>query len=86
MHLNFTANSFIFGRKNRDNAPRTVSAKFAGRELPKCVSTSWSTASFLYAKIVIMRPELFLYTSQDENFQNASELRRKQLHIWTHKS
>jgi len=35
--LNLTANSFVFGRKNRDNAPRTFSAKLAGKELQKCV-------------------------------------------------
>jgi len=37
MRLNFTANRFVFGRKNREYAPRTFSAKLAGKELPKCV-------------------------------------------------
>jgi len=37
IRLNFTANSFVFGRKNSDNAPRTFSAKLACKELPKCV-------------------------------------------------
>jgi len=46
MRLNFTANSFVFGRKNREYAPRTFSAKFAGKELPKCVWTSLQTTSF----------------------------------------
>jgi len=55
-------------------------------ELPQCVWTSRQTASFVDAKIVIMRPELSLYTSQGENFRNASELRRKQLHFWAHES
>ena len=30
-----------------------------GRELPKCVWTSWQTASFLDVKIVELHPELF---------------------------
>jgi len=59
--------------------------KFARRKLPKSVWTSWQTASFVDTKIVIMRTELVLYTSQGENFQNWSKLRRKQLHFWTHK-
>jgi len=37
IRLNFTANSFGFGCKNRDNAPRTFSAKLAGKELQKCL-------------------------------------------------
>jgi len=57
--LNFTANSFIFGRTNRGIAPRT-SVKLAGRELPKCVWISGKTASFLDAQIVELRPQLFL--------------------------
>ena len=60
MRLNFTANSFVFGRKNRYNASRTFSAKLAGKELQKCVWTSRQTASFLEAKIVKMRPKLFI--------------------------
>ena len=42
--------------------------------------------SFLDAKMLIIRPELFLQNLQTENFRNASELRKKQLHFWTHKS
>jgi len=33
-----------------------------------------------------MRPEIFLYTLNAENFQNASELNNKQLHYWVQKS
>ena len=51
IRLKFAANSFVFGRKSRDNAPRT-----------------------------------FLQPTQGENFRTSSELPRKQLHFWTHKS
>jgi len=37
MRLNLTANSFIFGRINRDNAPITFSAELASRELSKYI-------------------------------------------------
>jgi len=86
MRLNFTANSFVFGRTNRENAPRSFFTNLARRLLPKCVETSRQTASFLDAKFRKMCPELFLQSVQDENFQNASELHSKLLHFWTHKS
>ena len=57
MRLNFAGNRFIFGRINRENAPITFSVKIARRELLKCAWTQQQTASFLDAKIVIMRPE-----------------------------
>jgi len=60
MRLNFTANSFIFGRTNHGIAPTTFSVKLAGRELTKCVWISWQTSSFLDAQIVELRPELYL--------------------------
>jgi len=60
MRLNFTANRFVFGRTNRGIAPRTLSLKLAGRELPECVRISRQTVSFLDAQIVELRPELFL--------------------------
>jgi len=60
MRLNFTANSFVFGRINRENAPRTFYIKHARRKRQKCVWTSQQTASFLDAKIKKMRPEHFL--------------------------
>jgi len=50
--------SFIFGRKNREYAPRTFSAKLAGNELQKCARTPRQTASFSDANLVIMCPEL----------------------------
>ena len=37
MRLNFTANSFVFGRINRENAPRTFYIKHARRKRQKCV-------------------------------------------------
>ena len=40
MRLNFTLNIFVFGRINRENAPRTFSVNLASGELPKCVWTS----------------------------------------------
>ena len=86
IRLNFTANSFVFGRKNGENAPWNLFINLECGELPKCVWTSQQTASFLDAKIVNMRPEPFLQNLQAKNFQNASELRRKQLRFWTHKS
>ena len=59
MRLNFTANSFIFGRTNCRIAPTTFSVKLAGRELLKSVWTPRQTTSFLDASIGKMRPELF---------------------------
>ena len=86
MRLNFTANNFVFGCINRKNAPRTLFTKLARRKLLKCVWTSQQTASFFNTKIVELRPELFLWNLQAENFQNASEFHSKQLRSWTHKS
>jgi len=37
MRLNFTENSFVFGRINREIAPRTYSVNLASGVLPKCV-------------------------------------------------
>jgi len=34
MRLNFTGNSFVFGRTNRGIAPTTFSANIGGKELP----------------------------------------------------
>jgi len=51
----------------------------AKRKLPNCVCTSQQTASFFNAKIVNMRPVLFLQNLQTKNFQNASEIQEKQL-------
>jgi len=85
MRLNSTANSFIFGCINRENAPRTFSIKLAGRELPKCVRNSREIPSFLDAKIKKMRPELF-FNLQSENLQTASGPHGKQLRFWTQKS
>jgi len=79
MRLNFTVNSFIFGRIDRENGPITFFIKLERRKLPKCVWTWQQTASFLDTKIVELRPQLFLQTLQAENFRNASELHGKQL-------
>jgi len=37
MHLNYTANSFVFGCTNRENMPRTFFENLASGELRKCV-------------------------------------------------
>ena len=79
MRLNFTVNSFIFGRIDRENGPITFFIKLERRKLPKCVWTWQQTASFLDTKIVELRPQIFLQTLQAENFRNASELHGKQL-------
>jgi len=68
MRLNFTANSFVYGRKKRENAPITFFIKLARRKLPKCVLTSQQTASFLDALIVNMRQEPFLQNLQAKKF------------------
>ena len=86
MRLNFTANNFVFGRKNRENATRTFFTKRARRKLPKCVWTSQQTASFMDAQTVELRPEPSLQILQAENFGNASELHGKQLRFQTQKS
>ena len=84
MRLNFTANSFVFGRINRENAARTFYIKHARQKPQKCVWTSQQTASFLDEKIETMRPELFLWPLQGENVQDAPEFHRKLLRFWTH--
>jgi len=56
MRLNFTANSFVFGRTNSGIAPETFSVNLGSREIPKCVGTSQQTALFLDAKILELRP------------------------------
>jgi len=86
MHLNFTANSFVFGRINREIVPRTFSVKLASGQLPECVWTSPQTASFLDAQIVKLGPELHPWKLRAENFQKASELHGKQLRFRTQKS
>jgi len=73
MRLNFTGNTFVFGRKNRENAPRTffllakwkpqkcaqhIFVKFGGGQLKKRIWTSWQTALIWDAKIEKMHPEL----------------------------
>jgi len=59
MCLNFAANSFVFGCKNRENAPRTFSVNLARQKLPRCVWTSQKTTSLQDTYIVTLRPELF---------------------------
>jgi len=49
MRLNFTANSFIFGCINQENAPTTFFMKLGRWKLPNWVWTSQQTASFLDA-------------------------------------
>ena len=65
--LNFTENSFVFGCLNRENAPRNLFVNLEYVELPKCVWTSWQTASLLDAKIVNIHPEPFLQNLQAKN-------------------
>ena len=60
MCVNFKANTFVSGRINRENSYRTFSVNLGGGgELPKCVWISRQTASFVDAKNVKMRPEMF---------------------------
>jgi len=85
MRLNYTANSFVFGHINRKYAPRTYSVNLAGAELP--MRLNYTANSFVFVrKNHDSAPRTFLSTSQGENFQNASEIRRKELRFWTHKS
>jgi len=67
MRLNFTWNTFVFGRKNRENAPRTFfftckvkTSKMRPKHFCRlwCILTSWQTALIWDAKIRKMRPEL----------------------------
>jgi len=37
IRLNFTANCFVFGRKNRENAPRNLLVNLKYGELPKYI-------------------------------------------------
>jgi len=83
MRLNFMANSFVFGRKNRGIAPRTFSqslqgenfqntSKFHRKKLRFWTHKSWHSAH--------------KQTLNADNFQNASVFHNKQLCFWTHKS
>jgi len=58
--LNFTADIFVFGCINSENAPRNLFVNLAGKELLKCAGTSQQTASFLDAKIASLRKALVL--------------------------
>jgi len=60
MHLNFTANCFVFACTNREIVPTTFSVKISSGTLLECVWTSPQTAPFLDAKILKLRPERFL--------------------------
>jgi len=59
MRLNFTANSFVFRRTNREISPITFSINLASGKVPTCVWTSRQTVTFLDAAIVKLHPELF---------------------------
>jgi len=83
--LNFTANSFVFVRVNRKNAPGIIFVNLASGELPKCVSF---TAKFFVFRRMNREnaPKTLLLTLKAQNSKNVSELHGKQLRFWTHKS
>jgi len=47
--LNFTVNSFVFGRVNRKNAPGNIFVNLASGELPTCVS--FTAKFFVFRRI-----------------------------------
>ena len=59
LRLNFTENSYVPGRINRENASRTFFINLTGRKIPNGVWSEQQTASFLEAKIDNMPPEFF---------------------------
>jgi len=71
MRLNFTANSFIHGHTECENAARTFSVNLGSGGLPKCVLTSQQTetASFLNTSIVKMHLGLFCVTCKRRTFK-----------------
>ena len=69
MRLNIMANSFIFGRTNRDNAPWIFFINLAKQERPTCVWISQQTILFFNTKIVELRPELFCKTCRQKTFK-----------------
>ena len=83
--LNFTANSFVFGRVTRKNAPGIIFVNLASGELPKCVSF---TAKFFVFRRMNREnaPKTLLLTLKAQNSKNVSELHGKQLRFWTYKS
>ena len=72
MHLNLTANSFIFGDINREKLSKTFSVNLGGGKLPKCIWTSWQTASFLDGQIMI---------THTNSFHNPCKARTSKMHL-----
>ena len=86
MHLNFTADSFIFGCKVQENAPRTFSVTLRGENFQDVSKLHSKPLRFWTHISWYSTQNFFLSTLQVENIQNASELHSKQLRFWTHKS
>jgi len=85
VRLNFTVNSFVFGHINGKNAPRTFCKPCRRKTSKMCLN--FAINLFVFGRINrVNAPSTVLSTSQGENIQNESELRRKELHFGTHKS
>jgi len=83
MRLNFTANTFIFGRKNRENAARTF---LTCKVKTSKIRLDFMASSFVFAhKTCENAPKTFLWTLEADNSKNISELHGKQLCCETQK-
>ena len=84
MRLNYMGNTFVFGRKNQENAPNFF--------LTCKVKPSKMCLDFMANSFVSGRkngenvPKTFLYTLEADNSKNATELHGKQLCFETQKS
>jgi len=73
MHLNFTANSFVFGCMNLENAPRSF--HISDKVKTSKMRLNFTANSFIFGrKNREYAPRTFLQNLQAMNFQNASEL------------
>ena len=84
MRLNFTANTFVFGRKNRENAPKTfLTCKVKTSKM----RLDFTASSFVFASNNRENvPKTFLQTLEADKSKNVSELHGKQLCCETQKS
>jgi len=79
MCLNFTANSFVFGRTNRANAPRTFLSSWQGENFQNASELNIKPLRFWTHKLLNCAQKFSMKTLQAQNIQNASDLHGKQL-------
>jgi len=85
MRLNFTANSFVFRRINREISPITLFYKPCKRKSCK-MRLNITAKSYVFGRINREKAPRAFSAKLAKNFKNVSELHSKQLGFWTHKS